>query len=59
MKRLLVCLLLVGVVECGKEAVLAADESPGKIVDVKTLHHKVLCGYQGWFRCPGDKSGQG
>ncbi len=60
MKRLLVCLLLVGVVGCVGEVVLAADdESPGTIVDVKTLHHKVLCGYQGWFRCPADNSGQG
>lgn len=24
------------------------------IVDAKTLRRKVLCGYQGWFRCPGD-----
>jgi hypothetical protein len=23
-------------------------------VDATTLHKKVLCGYQGWFRCPGD-----
>jgi hypothetical protein len=23
-------------------------------VDTTTLHKKVLCGYQGWFRCPGD-----
>jgi hypothetical protein len=23
-------------------------------VDRTTLHKKVLCGYQGWFRCPGD-----
>ena len=23
-------------------------------VSARTLHKKVLCGYQGWFRCPGD-----
>jgi hypothetical protein len=23
-------------------------------VDTTTLHKKVLCGYQGWFQCPGD-----
>jgi hypothetical protein len=28
-------------------------------VDATTLHHKVICGYQGWFRCPGDPSGEG
>jgi hypothetical protein len=28
-------------------------------VDATTLHRKVLCGYQGWFRCPGDPAGQG
>ena len=27
-------------------------------VDATTLHKKVLCGYQGWFRCPGDSSSQ-
>jgi hypothetical protein len=28
-------------------------------VDTQTLHKKVLCGYQGWFRCPGDSAKQG
>jgi hypothetical protein len=28
-------------------------------VDASTLRHKVLCGYQGWFRCPGDPTGDG
>ena len=26
-------------------------------VDATTLHKKVLCGYQGWFRCAGDSGG--
>ena len=28
-------------------------------IDPTTLHHKVLCGYQGWFRCPGDAMNDG
>lgn len=27
-------------------------------VDATTLHKKVLCGYQSWFRCPGDGGSQ-
>jgi hypothetical protein len=29
------------------------------VIDATTLRHKVLCGYQGWFRCPGDPAGEG
>lgn len=40
-----------------------ADERPapmnGRAIDATTLRHKVLCGYQGWFRCPGDPAGEG
>ena len=28
-------------------------------IDATTLKHKVLCGYQGWFRCPGDPANVG
>jgi hypothetical protein len=39
-----------------------SDESPATqkpAIDATTLRHKVLCGYQGWFRCPGDPAGEG
>jgi hypothetical protein len=28
-------------------------------VDSNTLDHKIMVGYQGWFRCPGDAAGMG
>jgi hypothetical protein len=28
-------------------------------IDTTSLRHKVLCGYQAWFRCPGDPAGEG
>ncbi|MBV9849455.1 MAG: hypothetical protein JO250_07190, partial [Armatimonadetes bacterium] len=42
--------------------ILAALPAQGRrqsAVDVTSLRGKVLCGYQGWFRCPGDAAGMG
>jgi hypothetical protein len=41
-----------------------SDEKPvppakAPAVDATTLRHKVICGYQGWFRCPGDAADRG
>jgi hypothetical protein len=49
---------LVFVALVGPPTVLGADEI-ARPVDASTLRGKVLCGYQGWFRCPGDASGLG
>ena len=34
-------------------------EGPGDVVSAEGLRGKVMCGYQAWFRCPGDPSGLG
>jgi hypothetical protein len=34
-------------------------ESTARPVNPNTLQRKVLCGYQGWFRCAGDEANEG
>jgi hypothetical protein len=37
---------------------LSLGEEPS-VIAADTLRHKVLCGYQGWFRCAGDGTDEG
>jgi len=38
---------------------LAAEDNQAERVDATSLRGKVMCGYQGWFRCPGDAANLG
>jgi hypothetical protein len=38
---------------------VSGAEIPQPAVDATALRGKVLCGYQGWFRCPGDAANMG
>ena len=39
--------------------VMAFGAVPAKDADPATIDKKLMCGYQGWFRCPGDAADMG
>ncbi len=51
--------IALGLLVVGFPVPLFAQDSPPKVVDASSLKGKILCGYQGWFRCPGDPSEMG
>ena len=52
------CLLTLGLLWSVHGQNGIAGDAP-EIIDPSTIHRRVLCGYQGWFRCPGDPAGMG
>ncbi|HQU41260.1 MAG TPA: glycoside hydrolase family 71/99-like protein [Pirellulales bacterium] len=59
---LIVVGLLAALVGMPGDAVVIGEEPLARdtpAVDATTLRRKVLCGYQGWFRCPGDPAHEG
>lgn len=51
---------LLGLIICAADSQVLTEAQPGPAkIDATTLRHKVLCGYQGWFRCPDDPAKEG
>jgi hypothetical protein len=59
MRILLLALIIVVSVVTPMTVAAPEPASSDNVVDATTFHHKIMAGYQGWFRCPGDAANLG
>ena len=52
------CGLAIGLANLAARCSAVPPDAPA-VVDASTLAGRVMCGYQGWFRCPGDAAQAG